>query len=52
MLMATIATFAVAIWIVLWALGTKAIDGFLLVGLVLLVAAMGAILAKYLPSRD
>ena len=53
MLMATVVTFSLAIWIVLWALGTKAIDGFLLVALILLTAAMVKVLAQHLlPSRD
>jgi hypothetical protein len=50
--MAIVVTFSLAIWIVLWSIGTKAIDGFMLVALVLLIAAMVKVLAQYLPKRS
>ena len=51
MLLSTVATFMLAIWIVLWSIGVKAIDGFMLVLLVLVVAAGIQVLLQYLPSQ-
>jgi hypothetical protein len=39
------------IWIVLWALGTSGLDGFLLAGAIILVGASLKILSGYLPGR-
>ena len=39
------------IWIVLWAIGVKAIDGFLITVVIALVAATGRIIAPFLPGR-
>jgi hypothetical protein len=51
MIMAIVLTFAMSVFIVLWAIGTKAIDAFLLVALVMLVAAMVKVLAAHMPTR-
>jgi hypothetical protein len=41
------------IWLVLWSLDVKAIDGFLITTVIVLVAATGRMLAPYLPgNRD
>jgi hypothetical protein len=46
-------TFGLVIWIVLWALGVKPFDSFLITVLVVVVGATGRILAPYLPgNRD
>jgi hypothetical protein len=52
MLLPTVATFSLAMWIVLWSIGVKAIDGFMLVLLFLLVAAGVKVVLQYLPQRD
>ena len=51
MLLPTVATFAFAGWIVLWSINVKAIDGFLLVLLILVVAAGVRHLLGYLPAQ-
>ena len=51
MLLPTVATFSLAVWIVLWSIGVKAIDGFMLVLLVLVVAAGIQVLLGYLPAQ-
>ena len=38
-------------WVVLWALGAKGFDAFLLAGAIILVGASLKILASYLPGR-
>ena len=40
------------IWVVLWALGIKSFDAFLITVLIVLVAASGRILSVFLPSRQ
>jgi hypothetical protein len=45
------ATFGLIVWIVLWALGVKAIDSFLITVLVVLLGATARILAPYLPGN-
>jgi hypothetical protein len=46
-------TFGLVVWLVLWALGVKAIDSFLITVLVALLAATVRMLAPYLPgNRD
>jgi len=45
------ATFGLMVWIVLWALGIKAFDAFLITVLVVLVGATARILAPYLPGN-
>jgi hypothetical protein len=49
--LAVAATTGLVIWIVLWALDWKAIDAFLITLLIVLVAATGRIVARYLPGR-
>jgi len=43
-------TFGMIIWIVLWALGTKGLDAFLVAAIVILLGATGRILSRYLPG--
>jgi hypothetical protein len=38
------------IWLVLWSLGVKSVDAFLITILIVLVAATGRIVARYLPG--
>jgi hypothetical protein len=46
-------TFGLIVWIVLWALGIKAIDSFIITVLVVLLGATARMLAPYLPgNRD
>jgi hypothetical protein len=53
MLLPTVAAFSFAMWIVLWSIGVKALDGFLLVLLILLVAAgTKVVLDKLSPSGE
>jgi hypothetical protein len=42
---------ALALWIVLWALGAKALDSFLVAALIMIVAVTVQMLAVYAPSR-
>lgn len=42
---------SLCLWIVLWALGAKALDSFLLAGLLIIVAVTVQMLQKYLPSK-
>ena len=44
-------TAALVIWLVLWALGTKSMDAFLLAGLIIVVGATLEILKRYMPGR-
>ncbi|MGH2863844.1 MAG: hypothetical protein ACRDJX_01195 [Solirubrobacteraceae bacterium] len=44
-------TFGLVVWIVLWAIGAKGIDAFLLAALIILVGATLRILSGYLPGR-
>jgi hypothetical protein len=44
------ATAGLVIWIVLWSIGTKAIDGFMITALVILVAATLRSLLPKLPG--
>jgi hypothetical protein len=45
------ATAGLVIWIVLWALGSKGFDAFMLSAAVILVGASLKILSGYLPGR-
>lgn len=47
-----VTTFGLVIWIVMWAIGAKAIDGFMITTLVIVLGAAGRMLAPYLPSRE
>ncbi len=44
-------TGALVAWIVLWALGVKGFDAFLLAAMIILVGASLKILSGYLPGR-
>jgi hypothetical protein len=41
---------ALVIWIVLWAIGVKSFDGFLIAMFLILLAGTGKLLAPYLPG--
>ena len=43
-------TFALVLWIVLWALGTKGWDAFMLAMLIIIIGATLQSLRKYLPG--
>jgi hypothetical protein len=46
-------TFGLVIWLVMWALGVKAIDAFMITVVLVLVGATARIIAPYLPgNRD
>jgi hypothetical protein len=46
-------TVGLVIWIVMWALGTKAVDAFMITVLLVLLGATMRIIAPYLPgNRD
>jgi hypothetical protein len=45
------ATFGLALWIVLWALGISGLDAFLLALLVMLLGAAGRVVIGHLPGR-
>jgi hypothetical protein len=45
-------TFALVVWIVLWATGAKSIDGFLVATVIITLAATVRILKPYLPGRE
>ncbi len=46
-------TFGLVIWLVMWALGVKAIDSFMITVAVVVVGATARILAPHLPgNRD
>ena len=44
-------TTALVIWLVLWAIGQKAFDAFMLATLIILVGATLEVLKRYLPSN-
>jgi hypothetical protein len=44
------ATFGMIIWVVLWALGSKGLDAFLVAAVVILLGATARILSRYLPG--
>jgi hypothetical protein len=44
-------TAGLVVWIVLWALGTKGFEAFLLAAAIMLVGATMRIIAGYLPGR-
>jgi hypothetical protein len=49
LLLTTIA--ALSLWIVLWAIGVKSFDAFMLTVLLILIAATARLMAPYLPGR-
>jgi hypothetical protein len=52
MRLAAAATFALCLWIVLWSIGTKALDGMILVLLIVILAVAVKMLSAYLPSQS
>jgi hypothetical protein len=42
---------SLCLWLVLWALGAKALDSFLLAGLIMVVAVTVHMLTKYIPAK-
>jgi hypothetical protein len=44
-------TFGLVVWLVLWAIGVKAFDAFMLTALIALVAVTVRMLAPYLPGN-
>jgi hypothetical protein len=52
--MALVATVAASLvlWVVLWALGVKAFDGFWIVVGILVLAVVGRMLARHVPGRE
>ena len=44
-------TFGLILWLILWALGVKAFDAFMLTILIALVAATVRMIAPYLPGN-
>ncbi len=44
-------TFGLIVWIVLWALGAKGFDAFMIATVIILIGAAVKILAGYLPGR-
>ncbi len=45
------ATFGLMVWIVLWALGAKGFDAFMIATVIILIGATLKILTGYLPGR-
>ena len=45
-------TAALVLWIVLWALGSKSFDAFMLTVTIILIGATIEILKRYLPNRS
>jgi hypothetical protein len=45
-------TFALVVWLVLWSIGQKALDAFLLAALIVLIGGTLEILKRYLPNKD
>ena len=43
---------ALVIWIVLWALGTKALDASILALTIVVLVATARVVTRYLPGRD
>jgi hypothetical protein len=44
-------TTGLVVWVVLWALGAKGFDAFMLAALIILIGACVKILSGYLPGR-
>jgi hypothetical protein len=44
-------TTGLVVWVVLWALGSKGFDAFMLAAAIILVGASLKILSRYLPGR-
>jgi hypothetical protein len=50
-LLAAAVTFSLCLWVVLWSIGVKALDGMILVLLIVVIAAGIKILSGYLPGQ-
>jgi hypothetical protein len=50
--LAIVTTIGLVIWIVLWSIGAKAIDAFLITTVVILFGVAGRMLTPYLPGRE
>jgi hypothetical protein len=46
-----VTTLGLVVWLVMWALGAKAIDAFMITLLLVLLGATGRIIAPYLPGN-
>jgi hypothetical protein len=46
-----VTTVGLVVWLVMWALGVKAIDSFMITLLLVVVGATGRIIAPYLPGN-
>lgn len=44
-------TAGLVVWLVLWSIGVKAIDAFMITTLIVATAAMGRIAARFVPGR-
>jgi len=44
-------TAAMLVWIIMWSIGAKAIDGFLVATVIILLASTVRVLKPYLPGR-
>ena len=47
-----VTTLGLVLWIVLWAVGAKAFDAFMITTVVIMLGATGRLLARYLPGRE
>jgi hypothetical protein len=47
-----VTTFGLIVWIVLWAIGQKAMDGFLVTAVLIMLGAAARMLAPFLPGRE
>jgi len=45
-------TAGLIIWVILWSIEVKAMDGFLVTTVIILLAATGRMLKPYLPGRE
>ena len=45
-------TAGLVLWVVLWALGVKAFDGFWIVVGILILAVVGRVLIRHVPGRE
>ena len=45
-------TAGMIIWVVLWSIGVKAIDGFMVATVIIILAATGRMLKPYLSGRE
>ena len=45
-------TLGLIVWIVLWSLGTKGIDGFMIATVIILLAVTARMVAPYLPGNS